>query len=1609
MKKVALLLAGLCLLVIWVGLESGTEGKVGGEGGLSKQAGNDSARTQGPLQEERKREGEREREEASTPGSQPSSAHSKTPSPQAEAVVKSISVMEQVREASFWLTEQAGRWGRGAGLTGANPGQRFVAHFDEEGVFVKPVAEDVAAEWEWALEFQGPPVKPDSDVRTKVTYQREAGVEEWFHSRAEGIEHGFTVAAQVGGEDVLRMPLRVRTGLSPELSEDRRSLHFREESGEVALRYENLIAYDARGRHLATRMELGAKSSTRAGFPAEYAIALCVETAGAVFPVTIDPLITRSNGVLAPPSPITNGRAGETVALNGNLAAVAAPADNSGPGKGAVHLYERGLAGWVFTRTISSPANDVYFGANLALSGDTLLISSFVNTVPPTPRVSRRQRNSGGAGQWGEVASWTGDVATSFAEAMAMEDDVAVVFSAAEKALYFYERNQGGTNAWGRSAKVTDPTVDGYINKLAMGGRDRLAVARESGNGTTYVQIKERNAGGPGAWGIVKTLATPAGAVGFGLSLALENDLLVVGAPGRTVGGNTFAGTAYVYREDQGGSDQWGLVATLSAPTPVPSGYYASAVAIDGHTIAVGARITSQASGLPGCFLYERVPGGVPLIQYHRVLTDSGDAISSNFFPQNVAVSGETVLLGNPSHNGTGGIQNSGRALIIERLTGLWTRVASPGAAELAAGMEFGAAMAMEGDLLVVGAPGYNNLAQGGAQAGAVFIFTRSNDLWTLQRKIEGGSLTQAGDRFGASVALCGELLAVGAPGQDNTRLSVQRPGEVYLFRQHGDDSYDWDQVRRVAPVAPGSAANYGKSLSLDATWLAVGYPHVGGGGKVYMHLRNRNGADTWGLSGILENPADASEASEDFFGDSVALSGSFLVVGAPRAEGRKMVGLQLQTVVRAGRAYVFEVQDTVTNQWGLKVKLPITQLSNTPFGETDGYFGQSVAFQGTQLAVGAPGENNGDGRVHVHERAEGASTVTWGRVAVVDAGNLPVQGLGADVALQDGLLAAAGVWKEAVGLNSPVALLFERNLGGADQFGFEGLAASSEVRALDTPERGNRYVGRVALWGRQLALSSPLARTAGAGSGHADVFYRQDQRWAFSRTAPDPTNSNSNQVNSLDIQADRAAVGYYFTADDPSVYLLERNQGGADQWGVVKKISESAGSPNAISLSGRFLAVGSPSSSSSGLSLNGSVFLYEQNSPGRNGWGFILRIPGGQNQERFGSDVSLEGDRLLIGASGYDLSAGQTATGAAYIYERDQTAAPQWQFVRRFHSSSPQTGEQFGISVALDHDVAAIGANRYNGNRGRVYLHRRNQGGSALWGQAEAVENPVTNGVYWGYNNLAMDGGWLLAGSVRDGSSTPWGVGVLNAASLLDPDPPPFQISPRLLEFPAGTVEAGAVQDISGGTVVASNSNWEDGSGSRFFVFGRNVGGSGAWGMEAAIDHPGHNAVAISHRTIIAGGNDDIRIYQLAGSDYDAWRRQVFTDNSVNNPALEATVWGDGADPDKDGVVNLVEAFAGLNPLVSEGSGAVMREAGRDAGSGEFFFRWRQGANEYGVRATPQWSTNLVDWNGNGSGGIYATVRASGDLEGGTEWEARVSLPPSTVRIFWRLFVWRE
>lgn len=366
----------------------------------------------------------------------------------------------------------------------------------------------------------------------------------------------------------------------------------------------------------------------------------------------------------------------------------------------------------------------------------------------------------------------------------------------------------------------------------------------------------------------------------------------------------------------------------------------------------------------------------------------------------------------------------------------------------------FGSSVAVDGNTLVVGAPSEDSNATGinGNQAnnsasgsGAVYVFTRSNGVWTQQAYLKASN-TGVQDHFGTSVALSGETLAVGAPDEDSNAMgingnqsdnSAENSGAVYIFtRVNGE----WHQQAYVKLSKPPGVLDpiemdwmakhwrFGASVALSGEILAVGAPGAEllseENGAVYVFKRaitmvGGQPGVKWKQQAFVGSPLQGIGYS---FGYSVALGGETLAAGDHSTN---------KQVHQCGAVHVF----TSTNgAWTKRRSL----LASNP-GESD-IFGNSVAFSGETLAVGAQREDSSatgikgnqsdnsaenSGAVYVFTRSGPASVLTskwgWKQRAYVKASNTEAGddfGLSVAVSGDTLVVGAPGEDSNATGIN---------------------------------------------------------------------------------------------------------------------------------------------------------------------------------------------------------------------------------------------------------------------------------------------------------------------------------------------------------------------------------------------------------------------------------------------------------------------------------------------------------------------------------------------------------------------------------------------------------------
>jgi FG-GAP repeat protein len=376
-------------------------------------------------------------------------------------------------------------------------------------------------------------------------------------------------------------------------------------------------------------------------------------------------------------------------------------------------------------------------------------------------------------------------------------------------------------------------------------------------------------------WFWMQTIAEdpePALASQFGGAVAVDGDLLVIGAPFCEVDGLQ-AGAAYVYRLVDSG---WALEATLTSADPQHAALFGwsvgVAVASQREVIVVGesGRDVGSSIDAGAVTIYER-DGGV----WHSVGgANGGDDYTG--FGYAVDTDGTSLLVGAPSTNAF-----RGAAIMLRRdaSSGSWTfdHDTRPAAGDEMAGY-YGISVALNGDLALTGAMTARLAGEG---VGAAEIANAFAGGPLSARIVLHAQEPVAGDEFGRAVAASGRLFAVGAPGADESPSNTNT-GAVYVFVLAEDTAH---LDARLASALPQENATFGASVALSGDTLIAGEPKrtvflfgsefVSAGA---ISLFGRSDFGVWDL----EMPFYNLGVNEGF-GEAVAIDGARAIGGMPR------------------------------------------------------------------------------------------------------------------------------------------------------------------------------------------------------------------------------------------------------------------------------------------------------------------------------------------------------------------------------------------------------------------------------------------------------------------------------------------------------------------------------------------------------------------------------------------------------------------------------------------------------------------------------------------------------------------------------------------------------
>ncbi len=584
----------------------------------------------------------------------------------------------------------------------------------------------------------------------------------------------------------------------------------------------------------------------------------------------------------------------------------------------------------------------------------------------------------------------------------------------------------------------------------------------------------------------------------------------------------------------------------------------------------------------------------------------------------------------------------------------------------------FGFGVSLDGDRLAIGAPGDDGADGSLTNVGAVYLFTFADTSfaapvlsavvgsgYTGGRNLSVGGL-EAGDQFGFSVSLTGTRLAVGAPFDDGLSNAAPDSGAVYLF------SF-LDLAFNASSTLGVLGTGYGGTASLDV----------------------------------------ANVEADDRFGTSVSLdrTSNRLAVGASHDDGSS------NTAMDSGAVYLFSFTDAQFSDPTVEsiIGFNYSGGKNLSVGQlvTDDLFGYSVSLEGTQLAIGAPGDDGDSGSatdagaVYLVSFADAAfnSPLVEGIIGSgylgtkdFDVPGFSEDRLGDSVSLGGNRLAVGAPFNDGVAaglFNNGAVYLFTF----ADtSFSSPGLAAiigadhgSLGGRNLSVPQLGfNDNFGKVSLDGNRLVVGAPRDEGRSNTLGNAGA--------AYLFTFEDDAFNTGRQVGLL-------GAGYF-------------DFGGLSLLGIGLEEQDNFGT--AVSLDGSRLAVGARFDDGAGNSKidSGAVYLFtfgdaQFNAPvlqsiigsGYSG-GKNISVGRLEADDLFGSSVSLDGLRLAVGAIGDDgTTIFQGDAGAVYLFTFEDASFTGGGLARLLNFESFSGGginassSFFGSAVSLDGNVIAVGA----------------------------------------------------------------------------------------------------------------------------------------------------------------------------------------------------------------------------------------------------------------------------------------------------------------------------
>lgn len=477
-------------------------------------------------------------------------------------------------------------------------------------------------------------------------------------------------------------------------------------------------------------------------------------------------------------------------------------------------------------------------------------------------------------------------------------------------------------------------------------------------------------------------------------------------------------------------------------------------------------------------------------------------------------------------------------------------------------------------------------------------------------------------------------------------------------------------------------------------------------------------------LGGTLQPKLNSDQQSVDFVTASGAILLRYGDLLAVDAQGQilpasfRRTATRIILVIDDRRAtYPLTVTSVLTNYL---VKQTMTA------GAANDFLGYDVNVSGDTVVVGAYGDDNDKGvdagSATIYLRHQGGIN-RWQAVRKLEASDGAAgDEFGRDTYVTSGTTVIVGApGQDQGGENAGAAYIFGRDQGGPSAWGQEAKLTPSDAKA------NQRFGAVVAVQNNSAVIGVPTADSRGAVSGAVYVF----DRVAFDppvwqqrkRITPDDGAAGDRFGAALVISGDTLFVGAPgdddacggdAACDAGAVYIFERNMGGPNNWGLLKKVMAADGATrdafgHAVAYSDNRLFVGAPLADTNGADA-GAAYIFNRNFGGFNNWGERKKVVAtdGVAGQQFGYAVGIGGIGAIVGAP-FDQENG-LESGAAYILHRNANGSNEWGEMTKVIAPDGVSGDHFGRAVDHRSGNAVIGAYGHDANgsnAGAIYLYR--------------------------------------------------------------------------------------------------------------------------------------------------------------------------------------------------------------------------------------------------------------------------------------------------------------